>query len=124
MFTYSFENLEVWKRARAFRKDIYQLTAAFPRFEVFGLTSQIRRSASSISDCLAEGAGKTSPDDKARYTNIAFGSALETLNHLIGALDLGYINTEEYARLRGRLEEITFFLDRLYKAQKRSKRNM
>jgi len=55
MHTYSFEKLETWQKARIFRKEIYLLVKKLPKEEVFGLVSQIKRSSSSIGDCLAEG---------------------------------------------------------------------
>lgn len=117
MHSYSFEKLEVWQLARIFRMEIYKLSNLFPKTEQFGLVSQIRRSASSIGDCLAEGSGKITSKDKAHYTNIAYSSALETLNHLIGALDLNYINESEYLNFRLKIEEITNKLNSLRKAQ-------
>lgn len=84
-YTYSFEKLEVWQLARVFRKDMYLVTKNFPGEEKFGLTSQIRRAASSITVNLAEGSGRASTMDKAHFTNMAITSALEVIDHLIGA---------------------------------------
>lgn len=67
MHTYSFEKLETWQKARIFRKEVYLLTKKFPKEETFGLTSQIKRSASSIADCLAEGSARITP--KERHTS-------------------------------------------------------
>jgi four helix bundle protein len=92
MYIYSFEKLEVWQLARTFRKSIYLLTPKFPKEETFGLISQIKRSVSSIGACLAEGSGKITMKDKAHYTNMAYTTTLETLNHLIAAMDLDYIS--------------------------------
>jgi len=116
MYTYSFEKLEVWQLSRSFRKDIYQLTAKFPKDETFGLISQIKRSVSSIGACLAEGSGKTSKD-KAHYTNMAYTTTLETLNHLIAAMDLNYISNEEYLLYRSKIENITIKLSGLRNSQ-------
>lgn len=110
MYTYSFEKLEVWQLARAFRKSIYLLTATFPKEETFGLISQIKRSVSSIGACLAEGSGKITQKDKAHYTNMAYTTTLETLNHLIAAMDLDYITEEEYLLCRSEIETITIKL--------------
>ena len=117
MYIYSFEKLEVWQLARQFRKEIYIITKTFPSDEKFGLTSQLRRAASSIGDNLAEGTGKLTLKDKARYTTIAFGSAMETVNHLIGSLDLGYLTEEDYTQLRMKLEVITRLLNKLHTSQ-------
>jgi four helix bundle protein len=117
MYTYSFEKLEVWQLARAFRKSIYLLTATFPKEETFGLISQIKRSVSSIGACLAEGSGKITQKDKAHYTNMAYTTTLETLNHLIAAMDLDYITEEEYLLCRSKIETITIKLSALRNSQ-------
>jgi four helix bundle protein len=117
MYQYSFEKLEVWQLCRQFRKEIYIITKSFPADERFGLTSQLRRAASSMGDNLAEGTGKLTLKDKARYTTIAFGSAMETVNHLIGSLDLEYITNEDYRSLRLKLEVITRLLNKLHSSQ-------
>ncbi len=117
MHTYSFEKLEVWQLSRAFRKDIYLLTTKFPKEETFGLISQIKRSVSSIGACLAEGSGKITSKDKAHYTNMAYTTTLETLNHLIAAMDLDYRTEEDYLVSRSKIENITTKLSGLRKAQ-------
>ena len=89
----SFEDLIVWQKAHAFVLEVYGLTAAFPREEVYGLTSQLRRAAVSIPANVAEGFGKRSRTDKVRYLNIAQGSLEEARYYLILARDLEYANT-------------------------------
>jgi len=116
MHIYSFEKLETWQKARLFRKDIYNLTRKFPKEEVFGLTSQIKRSASSIGDCLAEGSARITPKDKAHFITMSYSSAIETINHIIGAYDLEYINEEEYISFRLKLDELTNKLNALRKS--------
>ena len=116
MHTYSFEKLETWQIARLFRKDIYQLVKKIPKEEVFGLTSQIKRSASSIGDCIAEGSARITAKDKAHFIVMAYSSAIETVNHIIGAYDLEYINEEEYKSFRLRLDEIANKLNALRKS--------
>ncbi|MBB6235485.1 four helix bundle protein [Pedobacter sp. AK013] len=117
MYTYPFEKLEVWQLARKFRKEIYGLVNQFPREEQFGLTSQIKRSASSIGDNIAEGSARLTAKDRAHFLVIAYSSAIETVNHLIGSWDLAYIKEEEYLTLRIKLEEITNKINALHKAQ-------
>ncbi|WP_316763140.1 four helix bundle protein [Pedobacter aquatilis] len=56
----------------------------FPKDEIFGLTSQIKRSASSIGDCLAEGSARITAKDKAHFVSMSYASAMETINHIIG----------------------------------------
>ena len=116
-YTYSFEKLEVWQVARVFKKSIYQITQKFPREELFGLTMQIRKSTGSITANLAEGSGRASDKDRAHFTNIAYSSALETIDHLITAFDLEYISEEMYVDHRLKLDEIINKLNSLYKYQ-------
>jgi four helix bundle protein len=115
--TYSFENLLVWQKSRVLAKEIYKLTATFPKEELFGITSQMRRCSISIPSNLAEGSSRRTNKDKARFTEIAFGSGLELLNQLIIALDLNYIEESKYLEIRIKLQEVTFLLDALQKAQ-------
>jgi four helix bundle protein len=116
MHIYSFEKLDTWQCARLFRKEIYNIAKTFPKDEIFGLTSQIRRSSSSIGDCLAEGSGRITPKDKAHFITIAYASTIETLNHIIGAHDLDYINEAEYMALRLKIYELTNKLNSLRKS--------
>jgi four helix bundle protein len=115
--TYSFENLLVWQKSRALTKEIYKLTSTFPKEEAFGITSQMRRCSLSIPSNLAEGSSRRTNKDKARFAEIAFGSGLELLNQLIIALDLNYIEESKYLEIRINLQEVTFLLDALQKAQ-------
>jgi len=107
MHIYSFEKLETWQKARIFRNEIYILVRKFPKEEIFGLTSQIKRSASSIGDCLAEGSARITTKDKAHFINMSYSSAIETINHNIGAHDLEYINEGEYISFRLKFDELT-----------------
>ncbi|ARS43126.1 four helix bundle protein [Sphingobacteriaceae bacterium GW460-11-11-14-LB5] len=116
MHIYSFEKLETWQKARMLRKDIYNLTRKFPKEEVFGLTSQIKRSSGSVGDCLAEGSARVTPKDKAHFITMSYSSAIETINHIIGAYDLGYINEEDYISFRLKLDELTNKLNALRKS--------
>jgi four helix bundle protein len=116
MYTYSFEKLEVWQLSRSLRKDIYLLVNKFPKEEVYGLTSQIKRSTSSIGACLAEGTARLTTNDKAHFMVMAYSSAIEMVNHLMGAFDLGYINEDEYTIHRLKLEVITNKINALRKS--------
>lgn len=82
-YTYSFEKLEIWQKSMDLTISIYQLTNSFPDSEKFGLTNQIRRAAASVSANIAEGSTKISNKEKSRYMQIAYGSLIEVLNHLI-----------------------------------------
>lgn len=77
----------------------------------------MRRCSISIASNIAEGSGRHSAKDKARFTEIAYGSALELLNQYIISLDLEYINNENFNIIRKDIEEVTYMLDALYKSQ-------
>jgi four helix bundle protein len=86
----TFEEVEVWKKAHAWVLAIYRFTEAFPKQEMFGLISQLRRAAVSVPANFAEGFKKTGRADKARFYNIAQGSLEECRYYLILARDLNY----------------------------------
>lgn len=97
----NYEDLEVWQRAHGLTIQLYRVTERFPRTELFGLTSQIRRAAGSIGANLAEGCGRWSDAELARYVRIAMGSASELQNHLRLAMDLGFLcETDHRASIR------------------------
>lgn len=83
MRIFGFEKLQVWQKARELSVFVYKATKGFPSEEKFGLISQMRRSVVSISSNIAEGTGRHSYKDKARFTEISYGSALELLNQVI-----------------------------------------
>lgn len=115
--TYGFEKLEVYQLSRRFRVEIKKMTRDFPSDEKFELTSQIRRSSSSIATNLAEGSGRASSNDQAYFTNISYASGLETIDHLNYALDMEYVTKEVYSNFRLKLDEIINKLNSLYKYQ-------
>ena len=90
----SFRDLVVWQRAHQLVLAVYRLTRTFPKEELFGIVSQLRRSAASVAANIAEGFAKKSKADKARFYNIAQGSLEEVHYYLILAGDLGYAATE------------------------------
>ena len=85
---------------------VYRLTATFPRDERYGLTSQLRRSSSSIAANLAEGCGRNGDAELARFCSIAMGSASELEYHLLLARDLNLVNTADYTALAQQTSEI------------------
>ena len=117
MKTYSFEKLNVWQNSRKLALLIYRLTKKFSKDELFGMTSQMRRCSISIASNIAEGSGRHSPKDKARFTEISYSSALELLNQVIISKDLEYISDDDYEILRYEIDQITSMLDGLYKSQ-------
>ena len=92
-----FEDLTIWQEAQRYAVDIYNETQSFPKSEQFGITSQLRRSGSSISANIAEGFGRRSKADKLHFYIMAYGSLLETKNFLYLAEKLNYLpkNTQE-----------------------------
>ena len=117
----NFKNLEVWRDAHALVLDIYRATAAFPRAGQFGLTSQIRPAAISIPANLAEGSGRDSQRDFARFTSIALGSADELEYLLILAHDLRFLEDKSLAT---RVQSISRQLVRLRQRAQRNTRRI
>jgi four helix bundle protein len=106
MYVFSFEKLDVWQNSREFILTIYKLTHNFPYTEIYGITSQIKKSSSSIATNIAEGTSRNTNKDKAHFLTISYSSATETLNHLIISKDLNYITKEEYLLCSEKLEKI------------------
>ncbi|MDP3991811.1 MAG: four helix bundle protein [Candidatus Colwellbacteria bacterium] len=112
----SFRDLKVWQDAHAFTVTVYKLTATFPENERFGLTSQLRRSASSIGANIAEGFGRYHYKEKIKFYFNARGSAIESQNHALLAKDLGYLSEERTEKLLEDTNEILRELNGLIKA--------
>ncbi len=106
----NYKELKVWDKAHQLTLKVYQLTKLFPKEEIYGLTSQVRRSASSIPANIAEGCGKNSQLELAHYLNTSLGSANETEYHLLLAKDLNYFQVEEYNVLAEQINEIKAML--------------
>lgn len=117
MKVFSFEKLIVWQKSKILTVFIYKITKLFPDEEKFGLVSQMRRCAISISSNLTEGSGRNQAKDKARFTEIAYGSALELLNQVIISNELDFLSATDYNTIREQLTEITAMLDGLRKSQ-------
>ncbi|MHC4883138.1 MAG: four helix bundle protein [Planctomycetota bacterium] len=106
-----FQDLIVWQKAHALVLLIYSLTKKFPKSELFGITSQLQRSAVSIPANIAKGFKKRTNPDKARYLNIAQASLEETRYYLILVDDLEFCQTENAL---GKLEEVSKLLESYY----------
>jgi four helix bundle protein len=91
----SYRDLDVWKLSIEIVKDIYRVTGTFPRAEVYGLTSQIRRAAVSIPSNIAEGQGRSSCKEFKQFLAIALGSLAELETQLIIAKEIGYLADRE-----------------------------
>lgn len=112
-----FRKLQVWEKAHHLTLDVYRVTQHFPKVELYGLTSQMRRAASSIPTNIAEGCGRGSDGESARFSQIAMGSASELEYLLVLARDLGYLNNADYERLMHQVVEVkrmlTSFIQKL-----------
>ena len=101
-----FRNLKVWQRAHALTLSVYEATGAFPKEEVYGLTSQIRRAASSIPANIAEGCGRDGDAEFKRFLQIAMGSATELDYHLVLAHDLNFLDAATYRELAAGVTDV------------------
>jgi four helix bundle protein len=94
-----FRKLVVWQKSHQLTLDIYKITRAYPKEELYGLTSQTRRAAASIPTNIAEGCGRNGGADLARFLDIALGSACELDYHFLLARDLDFFTNADYGRL-------------------------
>jgi len=102
---FNFEKLDVWQKAIDFADLVYSLTRRFPDEERFGLTSQMRRAAVSVSSNVAEGSSRMSRNDFARFVELATGSVYEVVSQSVIGLRQGFLNQEGYGRLYAAAEE-------------------
>lgn len=91
-----FRKLTIWELSKELTLEVYRITSKFPNEEKFGMTSQIRRAASSVGANIAEGAGRGTNKDFANFINISIGSLAELENYIELAKDLNYIDNEQY----------------------------
>ena len=108
-----FRNLKVWEKAHGLTLMVYRATTGFPKSEMYGLASQMRSSSASIATNIAEGCGRGSHPDFARFLQMAMGSVSETDYQLLLAHDLGYLGQEDYSRMNGQVIEIKRMLSTL-----------
>lgn len=108
-----FHQLSVWQKSHQFTLDVYTLSRAYPKEELFGLTSQIRRSSSSIATNIAEGCGRGSDADFGRFLQMAMGSASESEYQILLSFDLNYIDENQYKQMNAKVTEIKRMLSSL-----------
>jgi four helix bundle protein len=94
-----FRDLKVWEKAHHLTLEAYKASASFPKEEMYGLTSQIRRAAASIPANIAEGCGRSSDAELGRFLQIAMGSASELEYHLLLTRDLSLLAVEKHSEL-------------------------
>jgi four helix bundle protein len=109
----SFEDMPVWHKAMELAAQVFTLTEPLPKKEDYGLTSQIRRSALSVSGNIAEGFGRQHTKDKLNFYYIARGSLAETKSHLIYGSKVGYFQQPELISLSQLIENIWQELNKL-----------
>ena len=109
----NFHDLHVWERSHRLTLTVYAATTKFPREELFGLTSQIRRCAVSIGANIAEGCGKLGNAEFQRFLQIAAGSSSELDYELLLAKDLGYLTQPDYSGIADELSQIRRMLSSL-----------
>jgi four helix bundle protein len=102
----SFKNLRVWEKAHRLTLDVYRSTKSFQNEEIYGSTSQMRRSSSSIGANIAEGSCRKGDNDFARFLQMAMGSASELEYHILLAHDLEVLKTLDYERLSAEAVEV------------------
>jgi four helix bundle protein len=101
-----YRSLHVWKMAHELTLGVYRVTSSFPASERFGLVDQMRRAASSVPTNLAEGCGRNTDAELARFCRIALGSANELEYQLLLARDLQFLAEKEHDRLAERVREV------------------
>jgi len=110
-----FRQLKVWEKIHQLALVVYKATKDFPKEELYGLTSQIRRASMSIPTNIAEGCGRNTDAEFARFLQIAMGSASETEYQLILARDLEFLSKDSYEKLHNDVEEVKRMLASLLK---------
>lgn len=109
----SYKDLTVWQKSYQLTLDIYSITKTFPKEELFGPVSQMRRSAVSLPSNVAEGNGRFGKKDHAHFIRIAYGSGAELETQLLLSKDLKYISEKDYARISALLTEVMRMLNKL-----------
>jgi four helix bundle protein len=102
----NFKELKVWHKSHGLTLAAYKATSTFPKEEVYGLTSQIRRASASIAANIAEGCGRSGEAELARFLQIAMGSASELEYHLLLAHDLGFLKLSDFKQVAGEVSEV------------------
>jgi four helix bundle protein len=107
----SFTELEVWKKARVFKNEIFDLVKSFPLEEKYRLADQLIRSSRSVNSNIAEGHGRFTYKDQLHFCVQARGSLSETYNHLIDAFDCNYLRLEQLKIFKTKIDEIERLLN-------------
>jgi len=108
-----FRQIKVWEKAHLLTLEVYRITTNFPREEIYGITSQLRRASASIPANIAEGFGRGGNVELARFLQIGMGSASEVEYHVLLARDLNLLSQKIYEDLDGRIVEVKKMLTSL-----------
>jgi len=119
----SFTDLDAWKEGHKLVLLVYRVTKTFPKDEVFGLVSQMRRCAVSITSNIAEGFSRQSYKEKVQFYSMTQGSVTELQNQLVVARDVGYITKEEFQEIAGQSVKVHKIVNGLIKRSKSMTRN-
>lgn len=109
----NFKDLLVWQKSIDFVTDMYKITEAFPKDEMYGLIAQIRRASVSVPSNIAEGNSRRSKPDDLQFLKITRGSCAEVETQLIISKNLNYLNEENYQKLNNKIIEISKMLNGL-----------
>lgn len=118
-----FRQLKVWERAHELTLLTYRATADFAKYELYGITSQMRRASSAIPANIAEGCGRSGNGDLHRFLSIAQGSAVELEYFSLLSRDLGILNAATYERLQGSVAEVQRILAALMRKVDAARKN-
>lgn len=108
-----YKKYDIWKLSHLLTLEVYKITESFPKEEIFGLTSQIRRASSSIGMNIVEGCGRGSDEDFKRFLRNASGSAFEVEYILLLSKDLNYISEDKFLELTPKAEELKMKISKL-----------
>jgi four helix bundle protein len=111
-----FKELKVWQKAIDLVTETYLITKSFPKEEIYGITSQIRRSSISIPSNIAEGCGRKTDKDFSNFLGISLGSAFEFETQLIICKNLEFINNDDFAKLESEIQHIQNMIIKLIKS--------
>ena len=101
-----FRELQVWHKAHKLALEVYKVSAAFPKEEIYGLTSQVRRAAVSIATNIAEGCGRGSKNELKQFLQISMGSASEVEYQILLSHELGYMVSTAFGKLDSGIQEV------------------
>lgn len=114
----TYKDYIVWQKSIQIVKHIYEVTATFPKSELFGLVSQMRRCSVGIPSCIAEGFGRNTLKEHAQFYTMAYGSGLELETQLYIARELGFISESDFQNLNALLEEVLKMLNKMKSVRK------